>query len=497
MAEVAALLDRGRRAFTFAVIALAVTLIGMAAETIVLHPHRSPLRVGADEFSPYITIGPDGRPAGLAVDVLEEAARRSGQAIEWVTVDAGEQSLDDGRIDVFPLLAVTAGRLRRFHFSEYWWQNTLELVSLRRRPLNAPADTRNRKIGLRLKGHVYDLAKSLFPQARLVVKPGIDDLIDSLCAGEVDALFADSRTVQRAILTRTGVCAGGRLHIASLPGATVPLGTAAHRANRNQVELLYAHINEMVADSTLARIASKYQIVTPESNQALVQLLQDRERFFWLRAASVVLLCLLVLVCALGVRMYRACRVAEEAQAALADSEQRFHAFMDNATAAAFMKDEEGHFIYCNRAYYRLFGTSPDRLIGKTNRDVMPPQVAEILLEHDRMVKEEGSGREFHETVPDQLGNRKNWFACKFPFRDRSGQICLGGMAIDITAIAKAEEALRESESRYRQIVEYAGDIILRCDRRGRITYINDMGARVLKKRASQMIGVRAPMSLI
>ncbi len=56
----------------------------------------------------------------------------------------------------------------------------------------------------------------------------------------------------------------------------------------------------------------------------------------------------------------------------------------------------------------------------------------------------------------------------------------------------QVQTALRESESRYRQIVEFAGDIIIRCDARGRVTYINDMGARVLKFSAAKLRGRKA-----
>jgi diguanylate cyclase (GGDEF)-like protein/PAS domain S-box-containing protein len=122
----------------------------------------------------------------------------------------------------------------------------------------------------------------------------------------------------------------------------------------------------------------------------------------------------------------------------------------------------------------------------------MPEKIATKLLEHDRIVRETNRGQKFTELVPDKEGNLRHWLSSKFPFHDRSGEVFLGGVSVDITDMVNAQEALRESESRYRQIVEYAGDIIIRCDSRGRVTYLNEMGARVLKRPAEELRGRRA-----
>ena len=59
----------------------------------------------------------------------------------------------------------------------------------------------------------------------------------------------------------------------------------------------------------------------------------------------------------------------------------------------------------------------------------------------------------------------------------------------DISVQKRLEERLRESESRYRQLVERAQDIIYRTDTEGFFTYVNPMGARVMNYPPEEMVG--------
>ncbi len=69
----------------------------------------------------------------------------------------------------------------------------------------------------------------------------------------------------------------------------------------------------------------------------------------------------------------------------------------------------------------------------------------------------------------------ENWVSIKtFPYYEQGGKL-VGALEIisDYTARKKIEDALRESERQYQQIIENAGDIIYQTDRHGRIIYVN------------------------
>src|SRR5579863_1847110 len=69
--------------------------------------------------------------------------------------------------------------------------------------------------------------------------------------------------------------------------------------------------------------------------------------------------------------------------AAVSESESRFEAFMDNSPAVGFMKDEAGRYVYVSRNYRRFVGGDPAEVLGKTDFDLWPREVAQRLRDND------------------------------------------------------------------------------------------------------------------
>ncbi len=69
------------------------------------------------------------------------------------------------------------------------------------------------------------------------------------------------------------------------------------------------------------------------------------------------------------------------------------------------------------------------------------------------------------------------------------GKPCVIGMGIDISVRRHAEQALRQSEQKYRELVQHANSIILRWTRDGRITFLNEFGLKFFGYTAEEIIG--------
>jgi len=169
----------------------------------------------------------------------------------------------------------------------------------------------------------------------------------------------------------------------------------------------------------------------------------------------------------------------KEAEETLRRSERRFSAFMENLPAFAWMKDLEGCYVYANKKLEEL---EPYRAgaIGKTDRDLWPPEIAAIVRSNDQHVIT--TKRALHSVEPYLVGDEPHSvLVSKFPIFDQDGSVALvGGASVDITERTQAEEALSAQLLRYRTLMETSKDSIYVLDSNGALQEAN---AEFLRRR--------------
>jgi PAS domain S-box-containing protein len=125
-----------------------------------------------------------------------------------------------------------------------------------------------------------------------------------------------------------------------------------------------------------------------------------------------------------------------------------FHSFMDNSPAVAFMKDENGRYVYVNKPFERIFGSQLKFLRGRTSFDWLPENTAQQTHQNDLQVLLNGEPQQTIETLPAQDGSSHHWLVCKFPATDVSGKRFIGGVGVDITEQRRAEGVLAQQAER-------------------------------------------------
>ena len=164
----------------------------------------------------------------------------------------------------------------------------------------------------------------------------------------------------------------------------------------------------------------------------------------------------------------------KESERALRDSEQRFSRFMHHLPGLAWIKDVEGRYIYANESAEKSFGVSGNKLYGKTDEEIFPPETAGQFRAHDRRAVESASGIQITESLVQDDGILHHSIVSKFPIAGADGNLAMiGGMAIDVTDQKHAEEALRRRMDFDEAVMRNMAEGLYTVDADGLVTSMN------------------------
>ena len=144
---------------------------------------------------------------------------------------------------------------------------------------------------------------------------------------------------------------------------------------------------------------------------------------------------------------------------------------------AIYVKDLDGRYVLFNNAASRLVGREVGEVIGKTDFDLFPLATASNFVGNDQAVLEAGESIDFEEQIElDQ--QTVCLLTTRGPYRDEHGEVIgVQGISVDITDRKRIEQSLRESEARYKKVVEDQTDAVCRFNADGRFVFLNDVFA--------------------
>ena len=182
----------------------------------------------------------------------------------------------------------------------------------------------------------------------------------------------------------------------------------------------------------------------------------------------------------------------KQAENALQESKNLLQLVVENVPSRIFWKDRNLQYLGCNTRFAQDAGHSrPDELTGKTDFEMGWKDQAELYRADDRAVLESGDPKlniEEPQTAPN--GNTIWLRTSKVPLRDKDNQIIgVLGLYQDITERKHAEQALRESERRFSDLLQNVELVSMMLDREGKITYCNEYLLRLTGWRQEEVIG--------
>ncbi|MBW1861364.1 MAG: PAS domain S-box protein, partial [Deltaproteobacteria bacterium] len=161
-----------------------------------------------------------------------------------------------------------------------------------------------------------------------------------------------------------------------------------------------------------------------------------------------------------SIRDITARKVAEDA---LRESEEKFRAITDSALDSIFCKDINRQYTFVNPSMIQLLDCTKADLIGKVPEEVFDKEDAAIVTEVDERTL---NGENISEVRSLSItGKPYTFHTIQVPLRDSDGNITgISGIVRDITDFVQAQEALRESEQKYRQLLNHAPAGIFEVD---------------------------------
>ena len=173
----------------------------------------------------------------------------------------------------------------------------------------------------------------------------------------------------------------------------------------------------------------------------------------------------------------------EKAEEELRESEGRYDVLIESINDVFFAMDRDFRYTYWNKASERLTGISAKDAIGKSLTEVFP----------------DVEGTEVEQFYQNTLRtNQHQTFVNKYRMGDKTFVFEIdayptkAGLSVfvkDISERKKTESVLKESEERYRDLVEREKDIIYSLDDKGKITFANPAVGTILGYRREETIG--------
>jgi len=168
------------------------------------------------------------------------------------------------------------------------------------------------------------------------------------------------------------------------------------------------------------------------------------EKLNWIEIALFILSVILLVIVYFIIKTQL--KAKEKSQKLLNENRQLLQSIIDNTSNPIFIKKLNGEYLLVNKQFGSLFKIPTTEIIGKTDHDFLPKEIAETYRNSDLEVVKKLRELKTEETIQQEDGEH-TYIAVKFPLNDSNGRIyAIGGISTDITERKKAEEALNASD---------------------------------------------------
>ncbi len=179
-------------------------------------------------------------------------------------------------------------------------------------------------------------------------------------------------------------------------------------------------------------------------------------------------------------------------EVALSLSEEKYRTIIENIEDGYVELDLKGNFIFFNDAISKMHGYRKIELLRLNYRDIMDEENAKKIYEkYNKVFKTGVPERDFEYEVITRDGQKRNLETSISVIKNASGRnVAFRGIVRDRTRHKQNEEALRNSEEKYRSILENIEEGFFEVDLQGNLTFFNNSTSVLLGYSKDELMGM-------
>ena len=137
-----------------------------------------------------------------------------------------------------------------------------------------------------------------------------------------------------------------------------------------------------------------------------------------------------------------------ESQKLLEDSQRFLASILKNIPGPVYSKSANGKYLFVNEKFLEVVPVPKENITRMTDKDIFPPEIADLLMENDRLIIKEKMEKVYRETVPHPDVSTRPYDTYKFPILGENAEVvAFTGVSFDISKQVLAESKFENERS--------------------------------------------------
>jgi len=180
----------------------------------------------------------------------------------------------------------------------------------------------------------------------------------------------------------------------------------------------------------------------------------------------------------------------KEAEEAKRESEELYRTVVESMVEGLLITDIEDRILFANKRMSEMSGYKVDEMIGKKGYEIfLDPKDKKLILEKNK--HRLANKTDTYEIQMRKKDGTKYWVRISgTPFKNSRGNIQgTLGVINDITDFRLAQRLVKESEDRYKSVVEQVNEVIYQTDSVGKLIFVNNYWTQLTAYKINESIG--------